>query len=135
MNLQVKMEEFLLEEVDAQRLGLGQVVELYLDLIGDPRPEVIGQVGLIQFLKAHGVTDPQVSDLSASWLARFYEYQIQHRGAIRSGCSMRSLRLFWEWRTQRGFLSSRSIPKDLMCGQVDEPIAVRLSIATRKIRG
>ena len=80
VNLQVRMEEFLLEEVDAQRLGLGQVVELYLDLIGDPRPEVLGQVGLIQFLQAHGVTDPQVTDLSASWVARFYEYHIQYWG-------------------------------------------------------
>ena len=134
MKLQVRMEEFLLEAVKGHKPDLGEVVELYLDLIGDPRPEVLGQVGLIQFLRAHGVADPQVTDLSASWVARFYEYQIQHRGAIRSGRSMRSLRFFWAWVPLRGVLSARSMPKDLMCAQVADPIAVRLSIATRKIR-
>ena len=135
MNLKLRIEDFLVESVECRQLSIRQMAGCYHDLTGDPVVGPSSHVGFVQFLVAHGILKPRDADLSAAWIGRYYEYLIQHEGAIRSGRAMRNLRRFWKWMVQNRYLPAQPMPGDLMIFQVDQPVEVRLSIASREIQG
>ena len=119
------MEQFIHEGMDIYRLSFKRACEYRIELVGSSLP--FFHVGYIRFLKSFGQIDPQITEMNSFFIGRYWEFLIQHYGAIQAANAVKVLRCFWLWCKENEYLSD-PLPPDLKGAGVDRPYLVLLKI-------
>lgn len=125
VGLEALVDEFLAEKIESCGMSIERAARFRASLVGLSSPNVIG---FTRFLRATGVIEPTTHDLSSDAVAAFYEFTLQHSGALRSADAVRALRNFWIWCKKNGLTREQKMPPDLRVVELEHPWHIQTSI-------
>lgn len=128
-SLQEVADHFIRQAIEFERLSPRMISNYQMHLVGSPLPFV--HIGLIRYLKSMGVSEPRTNDLCSLFVADYWEFLIQHYGAIQAACALKILRTFWRWCCEMKYVQG-PMPADLRYGNPRVEHQFRVKIALRQ---
>lgn len=124
------MEKFIAEAMEFERASAQSITQYQIHLLGMPSP--LPPIGYLRFLKSLGRPDPDIMDLSSSFIGQYWEFLVQYHGTHTASRAMKALYRFWKWCRQNEYIIGEP-PPDLIIGSEGPtyPFQVRIMLRQR----